>query len=170
MILTLWTASIVKVSLQWMINLWEAQNKDIHGHTETEQNSRLKLKHQETFWNMLAKKVHMRPCNHWLFPENPALFLATATANQLGTWITSRRRTVRHSIKAAKRDSTNCTLNIATFSPPTHPEGVAWLCCSRHSNLIHDAYCKKRWHKPQSTSWHTQHSIVWFLSLRGRLN
>ena len=154
-----------------MIDLWEAQNKDVHGHTaETQQNSRLKVKHQEIFQSMLAKKVHMRPCNHWLFPDNPALFLATATANRLGTWIASRRRTVHHSIKAAKRDSTNFTSNIATFFPPTHPDWVVRLRRSRHDNLIHDAYCKKRRHKPQSMSRQAQHSIVRFLSLHGRLN
>ena len=98
----MWTATIVEVSLQWDIDLWETRNKDVHGHTKTEQNSRLKVKHQETSQNMLAKRAHMRPCDHWLFPDNPTLFLATATANQLGTWIVSRRRTIRHSIKAAK--------------------------------------------------------------------
>ena len=140
----MWTASIVEVSLQWMIDLWEARNKDVHGHTKTEQNLRLKVKHRETFQNMLAKKVHMQPCDHWLFPDNPVLLLATATANRLGTWISSRHRAVHHSIKAAQRDSTNRTHNIATFFPPTHPEGVAQLHRSQHVNLIHDAYCEKR--------------------------
>mmetsp|Transcript_20312 Transcript_20312/g.45388 ORF Transcript_20312/g.45388 Transcript_20312/m.45388 type:complete len:179 (-) Transcript_20312:53-589(-) len=77
----MWTSSIVEVSLRWMIDLWETRNKDVHGHTELEQNSRLKAKHQETFRNMLNKKARMRPCDHWLFPDNPALFLATASAN-----------------------------------------------------------------------------------------
>ena len=113
-----------------MIDLWEAQNNYVHGHTETKQNLRLKVKHQETFQNILAKKVHMRPCDHWLFPENPALFLATATANQPGTWIASRQCTVRHSIKAAQKDSTNRTPNIVMFFPPTYPEGEARLCRS----------------------------------------
>ena len=63
----MWAASIVEVSLWWMIDLWEARNKDVHGHTKTEQNSRLKVKHQEIFRNMLAKKIQMRLCNHWLF-------------------------------------------------------------------------------------------------------
>ena len=98
----MWTASIVEVSLRWFIDLWETRNKDVHGHTKTKQNSRLKVEHQETVRHMLAQKIHMRPCNHWLFPDNPTLFLVTATANQLGTWIASRRHTVRYSIKAAK--------------------------------------------------------------------
>ena len=166
----MWTTSIVEVSLQWMIDLWETRNKDVHGHTESEQNSRLKAKHQETFRRMLDKKAQMRPSDHWLFPDNPALFLATASANRLGTWIASRRRAVRHSITAAQRDSTHQTPNIVTFFPPTHPEGVARLRRRRHDNLIHDAYCKKRRHKQPSTSRHAQHSIVRFLSLRGRLN
>mmetsp|Transcript_21026 Transcript_21026/g.47543 ORF Transcript_21026/g.47543 Transcript_21026/m.47543 type:complete len:97 (-) Transcript_21026:210-500(-) len=38
----MWAASIVEVSLRWMIDLWEARNEDVHDHTETEQNSRLK--------------------------------------------------------------------------------------------------------------------------------
>ena len=160
----MWAASIVEVSLRWMIDLWDTQNKDV------QQNSRLKVKHQETFRTMLSKKIQMQPCDHWLFPNNPALFLVSATANQLGTWIASRRCAIRHSIKAAQKDSTNCTQNIATFFPITHPEGVAWLRGRRRDNLIHDAYCKKRQQKQQFTSRHTQHSIVRFLSLRGRLN
>ena len=45
----MWTASIVEVSLRWFIDLWETRNKDVHGHTKTKQNSRLKAKHQQTF-------------------------------------------------------------------------------------------------------------------------
>ena len=85
-----------------MIDLWETRNKDVHGHTESEQNFCLKAKHQETFRNMLNKKAQMRPCDHWLFPDNPALFLATASANRLRTWIASQRRAVQHSITAAQ--------------------------------------------------------------------
>ena len=47
--LYIWISSIMEVSMRWMIDLWETQNKDVHGHTESEQNSRLKAKHQETF-------------------------------------------------------------------------------------------------------------------------
>ena len=48
-----------------LIDLWETRNKDVRGHTETKQNSRLETKHQETFrTNMLAQKLHMRPCGH----------------------------------------------------------------------------------------------------------
>ena len=165
----MWTSSIVEVSLRWTIDLWETRNKDVHGHTETERNARLKLKHQATFRKMLAKKVHMRPCDHWLFPDNPTLFLTTATANRLGTWIASRHRAVRNSVKAARRDATTNTPNIVTFFPPARPEGAAQLRRRRHDNLIHDAYCKKRRQKQQSTSRHAQPSIVRFLSLRGRL-
>jgi len=109
------------------------------------------------------------PCDHWLFPANPSLFLTTATANRLGTWIASRRRAVRHSIKAARRDASTNTPNIVTFFPPARPEGAAQLRRHRHDNLIHDAYCKKRRQKQPSTSRHAQPSIVRFLSLRGRL-
>ena len=165
----MWTSSIVEVSLRWTIDLWETRNKDVHGHTETEQNARLKIKHQATFCEMLAKKVHMRPCDHWIFPDSPTLFLTTATAKHLGTWIASRRRIVRHSVKAATRDATTNTPNIVTFFPPASPEGAARLQRRRQDNLIHDAYCKKRRQKQLSTSRHAQPSIVRFLSLRGRL-
>ena len=100
----MWTASIMEVSTRLFNDLWEIRKKDVHGHTETKQNSRLKAKHQETFKTMLAQKLDMRPCNHWLFPENPTLFLATTTAHRLGTWIASRHHTVRHSVKAAKKE------------------------------------------------------------------
>ena len=166
----MWTSSIVEVSLRWIIDLWETRNKDVHGHTETEQNDRLGVKHQATFRGMLAKKPHMRPSDHWLFPDNPTQFLATVTASRLGTWIASRRRAIRNSVKAAARESTTHTRNITTFFPPARPASVAQLCRRRHDNLIHDAYCKKRRRKQPSTSRHAQPSIVRFLSLRGRLN
>ena len=36
------TASIVEVSLRCFIDLWKTRNKDVHGHTKTTQNSRLR--------------------------------------------------------------------------------------------------------------------------------
>ena len=60
--------------MRCFIDLWETRNKDMQGHTKTEQNSRLEAKHQKTFRNMLAQKLNMRSCDHWLFPDNPTLF------------------------------------------------------------------------------------------------
>ena len=62
--------------------------------------------------NMLVQKMLMRPCDHGIFPDNPTLFLSTATANQPGIWIASHCRTMQHSVKASKKDSTNRMPNI----------------------------------------------------------
>ena len=78
----MWAASIVEVSLRWMIDLWDTQNKDV------QQNSRLKVKHQETFRTMLSKKIQMQPCDHWLFPNNPALFISIGHSKP--TWHVDR--------------------------------------------------------------------------------
>ena len=49
----MWTASIVEVSMRWFIDLWETRNKDVHGHTKTKQNSRLKAKHSESAYESM---------------------------------------------------------------------------------------------------------------------
>ena len=36
-----WKAAVVEVSLKWFLDLWETRNNDVHGHTKTEQTTRL---------------------------------------------------------------------------------------------------------------------------------
>ena len=37
----MWEAAIVEVSLKWFLDLWEAHNNNVHGHTKMEQTTRL---------------------------------------------------------------------------------------------------------------------------------
>ena len=41
----MWEAAIVEVSLKWFLKLWETRNNDVHGHTKTEQTTRLQTRH-----------------------------------------------------------------------------------------------------------------------------
>jgi len=95
----MWEAAIVEVSLKWFLDLWETRNTDIHGHTKTEQTTRLQTQHRITARRMMTQQPLVRPSDQWMFPNDPDAFLATATANRLGTWIASRRKTIKHSAK-----------------------------------------------------------------------
>ena len=44
----MWEAAVVEVSLKWFLDLWETRNNDIHGHTTTEQTTRLQTQHRIT--------------------------------------------------------------------------------------------------------------------------
>ena len=111
---------------------------------------------------------------HWLFPDNPILFLLTATASWKSelTWNMDRippSYCPPQHFKAAKRDSTNCTPNITFFFTYLSWGSVVRLRRSWQDNLIHDTYSKKHWQKQLSMSRHAQHSIVLFLSLCAQL-
>ena len=166
----LWTASIVEASLQWFIKLWENRNQDVHGHTETEQNARLKAKHLITARYLLDQRHLVRPSDQWIFPDNPEEFLASASAARLGSWIASRRKTIKHSKRIAEKESSRGTANITAFFPPDNPDNVARVRPWQRDRLIHDAYCKKRRHKHRPTSRSAQQSITGYLSLRGKLD
>ena len=114
----MWGAAIVEVFLKWFLDLWEAQNNDVHGHTKSEQTTRLKALHQITACRMMAQKPLVQP-TRWMLPDNPDTFLETATANRLGTWIASHRKTNKNSAKRAKKESSRGTSNIRSFFP--HP-------------------------------------------------
>lgn len=169
---SLWTASIVETSLKWLINLWETRNQDVHGHTETEQNPRLKAKHQITARYLLEQKHLVRPSDQWIFPSNPEEFLATLTAAQLGSsLIASRRKTsIKHSRRIEEKESSCSTDNITNFFPPDDPYSVARVRKWQQDRLIHDAYCKKQRHKHRPTSRSAQRPITGYLSLHGQLN
>ena len=46
----------------------------------------------------------MCPCDRWLFPNNPTLFLTTATANGLGTWIASGDKSSTETVEVGAND------------------------------------------------------------------
>ena len=37
----MWEVAVVEVSLKWFLDLWETRNDNVHGHTKTEQTTRL---------------------------------------------------------------------------------------------------------------------------------
>ena len=95
----MWEATIVEVSLKWFLELWETRNNDVHGHTKTEQTTRLQTRHRITARRMMAQRPMVRPSDQWMFPTDPDAYLETATAHQLGTWIASRRKTIKEQCK-----------------------------------------------------------------------
>ena len=129
----MWTDSMVKVYMRWFIDLWETRNKDVCRHTETKENARLKTKHQGTFQRMLDQKVQMRPCDHWIFPDKPTLFLAKSTANRLGTWITSLTN-LCNKPKSCCVPSQGCC-NFVQVTRRTHTNGM-WPVVLESLNMI----------------------------------
>ena len=109
---------------------------------------------------MMTQNPLVRPSDQWMFPNVPDTFLETATAHRLGTWIASRQKTIKNSAKMAKKESSRDTANINTFFNPTNPDNVARMRRWRQDKLIHDAYCKKRRRKVQSTGRSAQQTIT----------
>ena len=101
----MWKATIVEVSLTWFLDLWETRNNNIHGHNKTEQTTTLQAQHQITAGRMMTQRPLVQPSDQWMFPTDPDTYLETSTAHQLGTWIASRRKTIKHSAKMAKKES-----------------------------------------------------------------
>ena len=166
----MWEAAIVEVSLKWFLKLWKTRNNDVHGHTKTEQTTRLQNRHQITAQRMMTQRPMVRPSDQWMFPTDPDAYLETATAHQLGTWIASRRKTIKNSAKMAAKESSRGTANITTFFQPTNPGGVARMRRWRQDKLVHDAYCKKKRRKDQPASRNAQQTITGYLTLRGQLD
>ena len=100
----MWEAAILGVSLKWFLDLWETRNNNVHGHTKTEQTTRLQTQHLITAQRMMTQQPLVRPSDQWMFPTDPDTFLETATANRLGTWIAFRRKTIKHSAKMAEKN------------------------------------------------------------------
>ena len=70
---------------------------------------------------MMAQKPLVRPSDQWMFPDDPDTFLEKAIANILGgTWIASRRKTIKNSAKMFEKESSRGTANINTFFKPTN--------------------------------------------------
>lgn len=57
-------AAVVEVSLKWFLDLWETHNNDVHGHTKTEQTTRLQTWHQITAHQMMTQKPLVRPSDY----------------------------------------------------------------------------------------------------------
>ena len=126
-----------------------------------EQTIRLQTRHQITACRMMTHtKKLVRPSNQWMFSTDPDTFVETATANRFGTWIASCQKTIKNSAKMAKKESSRGTANINTFFKPTNPDSVARMRRWRQDKLIHDAYCKKRRRKVQSTGRSAQQTIT----------
>ena len=166
----MWEAAIVEVSLKWFLELWEICNNDVHGHTKTEQTTRLQTRHRITARRMMTQRPLVRPSDQWMFPTDPEAYLETATAHQLGTWIASRRKTIKNSTKMAAKESSRGTANITTFFQPKDPGGVARMQRWQQDKLVHDAYCKKKRRKAQPASRSAQQKITGYLTLRGQLD
>ena len=156
------------ISLQWFLALWEACNNNVHSHTESKQNTRLKAQHQITACPFMEQQPLVRPSDQWIFPDNPDTFLETATGNRLGTWIASRRKAIKNSADMAEKESSRGTANITSFFTPTNLDSVAWMWQWHQDKLIHDADYKKRRQKLQPTSRSAQPLITGYLTLSGQ--
>ena len=127
-----WLPRRSKATRQPRFQICTARNCD------SEQNTRLKTRHQIIARCLIEHQHLVRPSNQWMFPDNSDPFLETGTAVRLGTWIASRHKTVKNHVKMAEKESSRGTANIISFFTPTNPDSVAWMRCWRQDNLIHD--------------------------------
>ena len=170
-----WSATLLQLSLDRLITLWETRNHEVHDIHNEIQNKALHSKAVQNAQDLLDRKHECRPSDQdTLFPTNVQQFLAKST-KAIKEWVTSYRRPIQHSITTAQTEASRNTYAITRWFRPSRPllhNSSTAPSSSRPSwhrdRLVHDAYSKKRRHKhPQHLS--TQMPIVGYLSLHNKI-
>ena len=162
----LWGASVVEVTLQYTIELWEQRNSDVHGHTATEQTQKLLERHRTTIHKLLEYKPHILPIDNFLFADIDDT-LANSNSQTLGNWIATRQHAIKASAAKAKKLAVTNTPSIIQWLLPGGAATATRLRW-RRDKLLFDPYSKKKKRrKKQSTG--IQTSITHFLSLNNIL-
>ena len=158
----LWGASVLEVTLQYSIELWEQRNSDVHGHTSTEQTQKLLERHRQTIHKLLEYKPYILPVDTFLFDDIDDT-LAHSSAQTLGNWIATRQHAIKASAAKARQLSATNTPSILQWFIPggaTTATRLRW----RRDQLLFDPYSKKKKRREHTTTG-KQTSITHFLSL-----
>jgi hypothetical protein len=98
-----WGASIVKITLNYFIKLWEQRNEEVHGKTTEQQKTtrKTKLSIDARISNSLKDKA--RPVDMGLFHADIDEFLHNSTAQTIATFISSHRKAIANCVKNIRR-------------------------------------------------------------------
>ena len=162
----LWGASVIEVTLQYSIELWEQRNSDVHGHTAKDQHRKLLERHQHTISKLLEYKPYILPVDAFLF-DGIDDTLSHCNAQTLGNWIATRQHAIKASaLKAQQLSATNTPSILQWLSPggATTATRLRW----RRDQLLFDPYSKKKKRRKNITTG-KQTSITHFLSLHNHI-
>jgi len=156
----LWGASIVELSLNHTILLWEQRNNDVHGSTAQEENQKLVQRHRNTIRELLLLQSRTCPREAYIF-QNPEELLSNEDAKILGNWIATRGPAIQASIKHVSRNAIENTPGILQWFHPiaTIPPQNNWT----RDQLRNDPFSKKKRQKTTSQDYHP--TLKHFLTL-----
>ena len=160
----LWGASIVELSINHMILLWEQRNRDVHGSSKHDKNQHLLRRHRTTIKELFKLQPKTCPREDYIFHDLEGL-LSNENAKWLGNWIETRRPVIYESIKQAKQYAIEHTPGIINWFRPKDntPRLRRW----KRDHLRNDPFSKKKRQKSHSTGY--QPTMKHFLSLRNIL-
>ena len=163
----LWGASVVELGLIYCINLWEQQNKDVHGHNATDSEKLLMAKYIEEINRLELLHPKMRPSDSFLLQGISTLREST-TSKVMATWIASRRPAIYNSIAMAQRNATDNTHSLYQWFKPIKAPATAAQRLQRwtRNKLVYDPFSKKKRRKRVVSC---QPKLTPYLSLRGIL-
>ena len=139
-----WAATIVTVILRQVINLWEMRNEDVHGATKSEQQNKLLAKQKEKIAELLELKTKCLARDHFLFPEDPDVLLKESSTSRLATWLATRTKAIKESIRIAQLKDIQFTDTLHRwFQPSNYSKEKNWQQWF-WDKLLHDPYNKKK--------------------------
>jgi hypothetical protein len=94
-----WGASVVEITLQHFIQLWELCNKEVHGKTVEQQERTRKTKLSTDARKLNELKDKARPVDMGLFHTDIKAFLDKLAAQTIATYISSHRKAIANSVK-----------------------------------------------------------------------
>ena len=160
----LWGASIIEISLNHMILLWEQRNQDVHGSTKPEAHQILLQRHRNTIKALFKLQPKTCPREEYIFNDLEGL-VSNDNAQWLGHWIATRKPVIYASIKQAKQHAIENTPGIIQWFRPK--DSTPRLSNWKRDHLRNDPFSKKKRQKSHSTGY--QPTMKHFLSLHNSL-
>ena len=163
----IWGASVVELCLRYSIKLWEQRNKDVHGHTKSDQEQLLIGKYSAEIDRLSLLQSQARPSDRFLFHGISDLKEST-TSNIMAQWIASRRPAIYNSIAMAKKGATDNTHSLTHWFKPIKAPATSKQILQRwtRNKLVYDPFSRKKRQKrvescqPKLTHFLSLHSIL----------
>ena len=88
------------------LELWEQQNKVVHGHNEKEQAQHTRTKYTTNIITLYTLWNHVRSTDDHLFPSNIHTYLEKSTTHTIAQYISTNKEASLHSVRQAQKKAT----------------------------------------------------------------
>ena len=138
----------MEASLKSYMELWEQRNKDAHSpevhiHLAKEQAAKATRKLYKLQRHALFRDLA-------LVPASVKTCIKVSTAQKLQRYILVNSKAIRQSVRQTGTTATRHTKYIINWFRPVQEESSVTLQQHPLDNLVHDAYSKKKRHRPES--------------------